>query len=311
VLIVPSLSVDDVPSNVHASCAHDGAAIAAEGGELLGTEPPGPTTTLKAMPFDVATFDVAVAVPDAPAAAVLSPAAAAMRPEPLFTVCPRLAMPAGSVQPVAVAVLFAQNLTTVEPPDATFTDGAARVVADAEVMTDEPITVGTPALEYARTMRVDFVVELPNVDVTVDPAVPAIAVRVNTHERMSGVPSCCVPSNVQPAGVVAVVDRLTVTKYNSWSPTWTPAGIACDAVPPVPFELADARNATVPATAIGVTVFDSAEGVPDPTALTAETWSRYTVPLVKPVTTRLVAEGTAVRSTPTWVLVASSTTLMS
>ena len=45
----------------------------------------GPTTTVKAMPFDAATSEMAVAVPELPTPATLSPTAAAMRPEPVFT----------------------------------------------------------------------------------------------------------------------------------------------------------------------------------------------------------------------------------
>jgi hypothetical protein len=104
-------------------------------------------TTVKAMPFDAATSDVAVAVPEAPTPATLSPAAAAIRPEPEFTVDTRLVTPAGSVQPVAVDVLLDQNLTTAEPDAATFTDGAARLAVDDDVITDDAMIVGTLAPE--------------------------------------------------------------------------------------------------------------------------------------------------------------------
>ncbi len=52
--------------------------------------------------------------------------------------------------------------------------------------------------------------DAPSVEVTVDPAVPATAARVNTHDLMSGLPSSAVPRNVHPAGVVAVVAELAV-----------------------------------------------------------------------------------------------------
>ena len=55
----------------------------------------------------------------------------------------------------------------------------------------------------------------PSVAVTVEPAVPATATRVNTHDRMSGVPSDWVLSSVQPAGVVNVVAALAVTTSTS------------------------------------------------------------------------------------------------
>ena len=55
----------------------------------------------KAMPVDEVTSDMAVAVPDAPTPATLLPAAAAIRPEPELTVCPRLVTPTPSVQPAA------------------------------------------------------------------------------------------------------------------------------------------------------------------------------------------------------------------
>jgi hypothetical protein len=50
-----------------------------------------------------------------------------------------------------------------------------------------------------------------------------------------------------------------------------------------------------------VTVFDDADGCDGPTLLTAVTWNRYTVPLVSPVTTKLVADAAAVRKAPTCV----------
>src|SRR4051794_15508096 len=62
-----------------------------------------------------------------------------------------------------------------------------------------------------------------------------------------------------------------------------------------------------PGTVAGVTALDSAEKVLVPTAFTAATWKRYVVPLVSPVTTRLVAAAPAGRSTPTWVPAALTT----
>ncbi len=85
----------------------------------------------------------------------------------------------------------------------------------------------------------------------VDPAVPATAVRVNTHERMSGVPSDWVPSSVQPAGVVAVVALLAVMISNKRSPAATAAGTVIAAPVPRPvawFEARKAGLATVGAT---------------------------------------------------------------
>src|SRR4051794_21015302 len=62
-----------------------------------------------------------------------------------------------------------------------------------------------------------------------------------------------------------------------------------------------------PGTVAGVTALDSAEKVLVPTAFTAATWKRYVVPLVSPVTTRLVAAAPAGRRTPTWVPAALTT----
>ena len=60
----------------------------------------------------------------------------------------------------------------------------------------------------------------------------------------------------------------------------------------------------------GVTVADSAEYGPSPTALVALTWIRYAVPLVSPVTTRLVDPAGAGRSAPTCALLEALTTLI-
>src|SRR5207244_1361751 len=60
--------------------------------------------------------------------------------------------------------------------------------------------------------------------------------------------------------------------------------------------------------ATGVTTFDDADGADEPTAFTVTTWNVYDVPLVSPVTTRLVADDAAVRSAPTCRPVALSTT---
>jgi hypothetical protein len=108
-------------------------------------------------------------------------------------------------------------------------------------MTDDGAETGAPAPEYATSMR-DALAEPPSETLTVDPAVPATAVRVNTHDRMSGLPSDWVPRSVQPAGVVAVVAELVVSTYTSWSPTWTDAGTVMVGV--AVLELADeaARN---------------------------------------------------------------------
>src|SRR6478609_1635059 len=51
---------------------------------------------------------------------------------------------------------------------------------------------------------------------------------------------------------------------------------------------------------VGLTVLESAENGLSPMALLASTWNRYWDPLVRPVTTRLVAPAGAVRRAPTW-----------
>ena len=96
-------------------------------------------------------------------------------------------------------------------------------LTDLAPMTDDGAETGAPAPEYATSMR-DALADPPRETLTVDPAVPATAVRVNTHDRMSGFPSDWVPSSVQPAGVVAVVAEFVVSTYTSWSPTCTEAG---------------------------------------------------------------------------------------
>ena len=50
---------------------------------------------------------------------------------------------------------------------------------------------------------------------------------------------------------------------------------------------------TVTAEAAGVTALEAAEKAPVPTPLTAATWNRTAVPLVRPDTTRLVAPAPA------------------
>src|SRR6478735_12394125 len=62
-----------------------------------------------------------------------------------------------------------------------------------------------------------------------------------------------------------------------------------------------------PGTVAGVTAIDRAEKALVPTAFTAATWKRYAVPLVRPVTTRLVAAAPAGRRAPTWVPAALTT----
>src|SRR3954452_22003223 len=61
-------------------------------------------------------------------------------------------------------------------------------------------------------------------------------------------------------------------------------------------------------TVAGVTAAERAEKAPVPTALVARTWNWYAVPLVNPVTPRLVAPAVAGRNAPTWVLVPLRTT---
>ena len=87
--------------------------------------------------------------------------------------------------------------------------------------------------------------EAPSVAVTVLEGVVASAVRVNTHDRMSGVPSCWVPSSTQPAGVVTVVATFAVTKYSNWSPVCTVLGTTTEAAAVVVLALTDARKPTV------------------------------------------------------------------
>ena len=60
--------------------------------------------------------------------------------------------------------------------------------------------------------------------------------------------------------------------------------------------------------ATGVTEFDRAEKAPAPTPLVACTWNWYAVPLVRPVTTRLVAVGPAGRNAPTVTVGAAAVT---
>lgn len=108
-------------------------------------------------------------------------------------------------------------------------------------MTDDGADVGAPAPEYATRTREAFA-EAPSETLTVDPAVPVTAVRVNTQDRMSGVPSDWVPRRVHPVGVVAVVATLVVSTYTSWSPTWTDAGTVMVGAAVLEFADEDARN---------------------------------------------------------------------
>ena len=62
-----------------------------------------------------------------------------------------------------------------------------------------------------------------------------------------------------------------------------------------------------PGTVAGVTALEDAEAGPVPMALVAVTVKWYVVPLVRPVTTRLVAAAPAGRSAPTCTLAALST----
>ena len=56
-----------------------------------------------------------------------------------------------------------------------------------------------------------------------------------------------------------------------------------------------------------MTALDGAEYGLVPSALVAETWKVYVDPLVRPVTTRLVAPEAAVRRAPTWAPAESRT----
>ena len=60
--------------------------------------------------------------------------------------------------------------------------------------------------------------------------------------------------------------------------------------------------------AAGVTVLDSADKALLPAELVAMTWNRTAVPLVKPVTTKLVEPAAAVRNAPTCVVPAELST---
>src|SRR6478609_7611881 len=107
------------------------------------------------------------------------------------------------------------------------------------------------------------------------------------------------------------------------APTWVPAALTTRTENPVMGEppLVPAVHRTVaealPRVAVpivgaagavaGVTEFDRAERAPAPAAFTAATWKRYAVPLVSPVTTRLVAAAPAGRRAPTWVPAALTT----
>ena len=71
-----------------------------------------------------------------------------------------------------------------------------------------------------------------------------------------------------------------------------------------------ARLTGAPGVLAGETVADSAEYGLLPTPLVALTWSRYAVPLVRPVTTRLDAPAAAGRSAPTCALLEALTTLI-
>ena len=68
-----------------------------------------------------------------------------------------------------------------------------------------------------------------------------------------------------------------------------------EALPAVAVPIAGAPGAS---TAAGVTVFDTAESAPWPTALIARTRKVYAVPLVSPVTARAVAVAGATRAAP-------------
>jgi uncharacterized metal-binding protein len=72
-------------------------------------------------------------------------------------------------------------------------------------------TIGDEAAPLYASRTRDALLEAPSVAATVEPGLVSVAVRVKTHDRMSGCPSEAVPRRVQPAGVVAVVAVLTVT----------------------------------------------------------------------------------------------------
>src|SRR5674476_1216717 len=67
-------------------------------------------------------------------------------------------------------------------------------------------------------------------------------------------------------------------------------------------------NRVTAATVAGVTALDTTENGPVPTAFVARTWNVYAVPLVSPVTVRLVAPAAAGRRAPTGRPVSTLTT---
>ncbi len=85
--------------------------------------------------------------------------------------------------------------------------------------------------------------------------------------------------------------------------------IVADALPAEAAPMLGAPGAVSVGGAAGVTGLDSAERRPVPTALVALTWNLMAVPLVRPVTVRLVAPAPAGRSAPICALVAELTTL--
>ena len=97
--------------------------------------------------------------------------------------------------------------------DATDVAGVVRLADVPEITDAEPVVAGL-APAYATSVRATFA-EAPSSVVTVEPPIPAGAVRANTHDVMSGPPSACVPSSVHPIGAVAVVAALAVTTSTS------------------------------------------------------------------------------------------------
>ena len=131
--------------------------------------------------------------------------------------------------------------------------GAVVKLADVPVITEGIAVVEASALSYASRVRA-VLLEVPSVMETTEPALAASAVRLNTHEVMSGLPSCAVPSSVQPGGVVAVVELFAVTMYTNWVPGSTDVGTEIVGVADCELASATACSSTAASGAIASTI---------------------------------------------------------
>jgi hypothetical protein len=168
----------------------------------------------------------------------------------------RAVTPEGAVHAVGVvADLSAQYETTQLPAAGTDTEGVVCVaVAESIALASTPTGSLVLAPEYADSVNAAFAVA-ENVTETDEPASPAVAVREYTFEDIADA-FAFVPSNVHPAGVVAVCAPFTVSTNTIASPACTPDGTVTAAVVPdvVVFD-ADARKATDgPDPAVGAAV---------------------------------------------------------